>query len=147
MKRWNRLRNDSGVSEIIGTMLLLIIVVSLFSVVYFYVLTLPASPPTPSVNIIGWVVEVDGENEVILKHYGGTSLSDETMVYLTIDGEREESYYYISSYLIDENGNNKWDVGELVNISIPSDFKKVHVTIVDVWSNSVVMMGVIYEEE
>jgi len=44
--------NDNAINEIVGTMLILGISVSIFSIVYITVLTFPYSPSTPSSNII-----------------------------------------------------------------------------------------------
>jgi len=64
----NHIQDRSAVSSIVGTMLLLIIAVSLFSTVYYFVLTMDVTHTTPAVNIVGAISE---DNTLILTHFGG----------------------------------------------------------------------------
>jgi len=62
--------NDNAVNEILGTILLLGISVSIFSIVYMSVLTFPYAPSTPSSNIY---FSLD-ETKIVLTHFGGKEL-------------------------------------------------------------------------
>jgi hypothetical protein len=65
---------------------------------------------------------------------------------LTLGGTQES--IALSEYLDDSNGNNQWDIGEqLVYPTGDITGLQVEATVVDVSSNSVVMMGVLQEGE
>jgi len=130
-------RNNLAVSEVLDTILLLGIAVALFSVLSFIVLTYPFEPSNPSVNIVGFI---DDDN-IVLEHRGGEPLSLDTRVSLTIGGERILTD--VRELLADEfEADDLWGIGEILNYSSSSIAgNQVTVTIVDVESSSVVMMG------
>ncbi|MDG6218757.1 MAG: type IV pilin N-terminal domain-containing protein [Candidatus Thermoplasmatota archaeon] len=133
--------HNQGVNEIVGTMLLLLISIGLFSVVYYSVLSVSEPVSTPSAYIIG---RVNRNNNIIIEHYGGDSLDDETTFYLTVGSEQRS--FTISEYLIDKNSNNKWDIGEQVIIDdLAPTNAYVHIDIVDSLSSSLVMSGIIQD--
>jgi len=130
--------NKKAVTEVLGTLLLLGISVSLFSIVYLSVLTTPSNPHSPSVNI-GCTFD---ENNIILSHLGGKDLSLDTKVLFTFnDGSTDEiiiNDYMTSEYKVDE----KWGLGEKVVYSSSSLIgNQVEVAVVDVKSNSIVMIA------
>ena len=137
-------REGIAVTEVVGTMLLLLISVTCFSIVYVSVLSVPSTPPTPSANIACTVVG----NKIILDHFGGDSLDLETKLMMTIgDVSVEKTVGNINSTLSwDENNDQKWNMGEQL-VYIPGDLtdKQVEIRIVDVESNSLVMMGILHE--
>ena len=81
MKKWTVLSNDSGISEVIGTILLLGISVTLFSVVYITVLSFPGAPTIPSSNIALSV----NETSLILTHVGGEPLGLDSKIKIMVD--------------------------------------------------------------
>jgi len=138
-----------AVSDILGTILLLGITVSIFSVLSAVVLTYPFEPSNPSINLIGYV---DG-NEIIIEHCGGEKIRLDTKIILTINDSMvfmstaEENLTATSS-----NGDNYWNLGEIVLINTTKApineiilNAKVDVTVVDITSNSVVLMGIFQE--
>jgi hypothetical protein len=132
-------RSNRAVSEVVGTILLLQISIALFSIVYFSVLTLTPDPIKPSVNLL---CTIEGDN-IILENRGGSTLDTDTEVIVTI-GSTEEKFQ-IDDYLNDKSEKNGlWDIGERVvyPTSGVTDLY-VHVTVVDVQSNSAIMTGVI----
>ena len=132
-------RANKAVTEIVGTMLLLGISVSLFSVIYIAVLTVSPSPPIPSVNLICTVEE----NNVILEHRGGKTLDLDAEFSVTIAGTNEK--FKVGDYLNNESKDNGvWNMGERV-VYPAGDVMDLKVTVVDVQSNSVILMGVIQE--
>ena len=135
------LKKNNAVSEVIDTIMLLGIAVVLFSVLSFIVLSYPFNPSTPSVNIIGFV---DGD-EIILEHRGGEPLDLDTRVLITIGDERIPKNV---SVLLDDDfkEDNFWNIGEFCNYASDNIAgNQVTVTIVDILSNSVVMMGTLQE--
>jgi len=133
-------RANNAISEIIGTMLMLGISVSLFSVVYISVLTVPYSPPTPSANII---YQIDDGN-IILSHYGGKALNLDTKIVMRVDGQPVDSIPAGDYLYNDLNGDGLWSVGEKVVFSyesLVSGGEQIEVNILDIGSNSLVMTG------
>jgi hypothetical protein len=129
-------RDNKAVSEIVGTMILLGISISLFSVIYFSVMTIYPISTSPSVNLI---CSFDN-NSLIIEHRGGKTLDLDTKIIVTIDGT---SYnFVIYDYLNNASKeNDKWNIGEQVVYPIGEiKDKKVSLSVIDVHSNSVIMM-------
>lgn len=134
-------KKDQGVSDVVGTILLLGMAVALFSLLSIIVLSYPFNESTPDVNIIGLV---DNGN-IVLQHHGGETLTLDTQVIVRI---ADVTYTFsIEEYVEDLNDNNRWDIGESV-IYMPSmDIKNLQIdlTVVDQISGSVIMDGRIQE--
>ena len=139
-------KNNKAVSEVLGTILLLVISVSLFSVIYASFFAIDVTPNTPSVNIVGAIKQ----DSLILEHCGGESLSLGTKVLLdfTPDGSTRKSVIIDEeNYLeLDEKQDGEWNIGEdfslvLSNIPEYQEFNPVGIMVVDVVSDSVVMYG------
>jgi len=109
IKRKKQRCDSQAVSELIGTVLLLAIAVALFSVVYVIVSTVLVGEAVPQVNIVGYV---EGDN-IILENLGGNSLGSGTLVQYTIAGNKT-TVPLNTTTLIDENNNNRWDIGERI---------------------------------
>jgi len=150
MKKKNKKRSDLGVSEVLDTILLLGIAISMFSILSVIVLSYPFDPPSPNVNLIGFV----DQNDIIVDHKGGEDLSLETKIIIRIN--KTNSYYMTVFEIFDNNlpdalNNNLWNIGERLVINSTTDLNEniehasVDLTIVDVESNTVIMMGVIQE--
>lgn len=129
-------RSDKAVSETIGTLLLLGISISLFSVIYFSVMTIYPISATPSVNIICSF----NDSNIIIEHRGGKTLDLDTKFIVTIDGSGEK--FTVKDYLSSEfKANDVWNVGEQVVYPVGDiTNKKVSVSVIDEHSNSVIMM-------
>jgi len=139
---------NKGVSEVVGTLLLLTISVSLFSVIYASIFSIEISEPTPTVDIIGSI----NDNELILNHQGGDDLDLDTEVIISVNGKNTR--LPISQNLsYDEKQDDYWNIGEIFNFSLemlPPElnyqrFQAIDVTVADKISNSAVMSGVIIE--
>jgi hypothetical protein len=130
-------QSNSAVSEVLDTVLLLGIAIALFSVVSIVALSYPFQPSTPSTNIIGFV---DGNN-IILEHRGGEPLSLDTKILIKI-GDQEYSPT-AKDNLSDTNGDGHWNLDERFVFNPGYDISNadIGVTVVDVASNSVVMMA------
>ena len=143
-------QSNSAVSEVLGTVLLLGIAVSLFSVVGIIVLSYPFQPLTPSANIIGFV---DGDN-IILEHRGGENLGLDTKIIVTINNSDSYILMVNDRYILgnESKNNNVWNIGENIIINATKDLpnidlfgSKVDVAVVDTKTNSVILMGVLKE--
>lgn len=138
--KWKK--SDDAVSEVIGTILMVGIGVALFSILYFIVMSYPFTPSSPSVDIVG---TIEGTN-MILEHRGGDSLDLDTTVSFVVGGIWNSAT--VDDYLIDSNGNNQWDIGERLVIPYGDMTNlQVEATVIDMDSNSIVMMGVLQEGE
>jgi len=134
-----KLSNNNAVNEILGTILLLGISVSIFSIVYISVLTFPYTPSTPSSNIY---FSLD-ETKVVLTHYGGKELDLESEVRIII-GDEPPITVNVSDFLDDEDVDNYWGFGEqfVYNDTTGAVLENsVVVTVIDIDSNSVVIIG------
>jgi len=140
MKRMSIWRNCEGVSEIIGTILLLAISVALFSLIFIMVLSESDIVSSPSVNIIGYI---DG-NSVVLEHHGGDSLSIGTSIQMKIGGNTS-TLNVTSPSLHDYNNNGQWDLGEKFTYSTDINGLQVEAIIVDQPSNTALFFGVLQE--
>jgi len=142
--------NNNAVNEILGTILLLGISVSLFSIVYMSVLTFPYTPSTPSSNIY---FSLD-ETKIVLTHYGGKELDLDSKVRIII-GDEWSITVNISDFLDDEDLlDNYWGFGEQFDCNVtnasevanPIELEvllenSVQVTVIDQNSNSAVFIG------
>jgi hypothetical protein len=129
-------RRNLAVSETIGTLLLLSISVSLFSVIYSSVLSTNPSPTKPSVNLIGKFEK----NNITLEHRGGKTLDLDTEIIVTINDTTER--FIIHDYMNNEaRENGVWNIGERV-VYPTGDVTdlKVSVSVIDIITNSVIML-------
>ena len=129
-------RSNLAVSETIGTLLLLLISVTLFSIVYLYFFTFTPSPISPSINLICTLEN----NNITLEHRGGESLNLNTEFIVTVNGI--DTKLKVNDYMDYESKvNGKWNIGERVVYPTGSiTDMTVSVSVVDVQSKSVIMM-------
>lgn len=136
-------RNENAVSEILGALLLLLIVILTFSVIYFYVISEDGPVPKKYVFIVG---DINGQN-VTLTHTGGESLDANDTISFTEAGKKES--YLIKDYLIDENDNTKWDFGEKIlykidllnHLDLLDQYESIGVQAIDGGSNAIAFQG------
>ena len=143
MRKSKVVSNDSGVSEVIGTILLLGISVALFSVIYISVLSVPIAPTVPSSNIAFSL----NETSVILTHVGGEPIGLDAKVKIIID-DTSHNYNVTEGLNETEKLDNYWGFGEqfelnFTEIGITDDMLEytLEVTVIDIDSNSIVMRG------
>jgi hypothetical protein len=136
-------RNETAVSEILGAMLLLFIVVTAFSLIYFYINSDSGPAPQTYVHLIG---SIDGEN-VTLKHMGGESLDGKDPITFNVAGEKQP--YLIKDWLLDSNSNGKWDFGEQIlyhfdvlnHLDRLDQYEFIGVQAIDDYSNAIDFQG------
>jgi hypothetical protein len=134
---------NHAVTEIIGSILLIAIVIGIFASIYVYVLSDSGPSNESNVKIVGKLESGD----VVFENRRGESLRLDTEVILSLGGWK---------YLLDINDdsllNNEakkdgyWNIGErLVYSEMNITGLQVESTIVDKVSNSVVMWGILQE--
>lgn len=141
-------RKKRAISEIIGTILLLSISITLLSAFYIIVLHSASSPSNtfiPSANIVG---EVQGKN-IILEHRGGVSVNRNSTITVIVAGTPYR--FIVKNNLIDTNGDGKWSIGERVIFTPPGYSTltnlEISLVVVDPSLNIVLMHSVIQEGE
>ena len=102
---------NNAISNVIATLILLGISISLFSVVQGTVIFYPFDSPNTSINLISYI----DNDEIIIEHHGGESISLQSKILVTIDdGDKNEiiACDYIDTILSD--GDDSWDIGEKI---------------------------------
>ncbi|MBC7080662.1 MAG: right-handed parallel beta-helix repeat-containing protein [Thermoplasmatales archaeon] len=146
---------DSGVSEVVGTILLLAIAISTFSVVGIYVFSINQPENTPNVTFVGYINEAE---HIIIEHRGGSELNLDKLKIVIWKGEIKSKQYSFNSEgnLIGENatfkgdGNDRWNIGEYIDINGNAifgniTFWQISAIIVDEESNSIIFAGILRE--
>lgn len=136
--------SDHAVSEIVGTLLLIGIGISLvvaLAIVTFSISYAFFSPTTPSVNIIGTVIG----NSVILEHHGGDPISIDSIIHLNF---AETPYTTTVGNALDSSAkaDGYWNIGERIVIPYSGgdlSGMQVSITIIDKNSNSIILRGII----
>ena len=119
-------RNTNAVSELIGTILLLAIAVSAFSVIYLQFTNDDGPAPQTYINIVGDIYK----QNITLIHKGGESLDGDDPITFTIAGKPLSSN--ISKYLNDINPKNgKWDFTEEIKFNFLDETKTSWDTFLD----------------
>ena len=137
-------RKDKAVSEVIGTILLVGIGVSLFALLAIATFTMPSlffSDPAPSVNILA---RIEG-NTVVFEHHGGQSVSLDSEIVIWFAETRFVST--VGDVLGPEfKADGLWNIGEKIRIT--NNDPNLHImhisaSITDKNSGSFIMRGVI----
>jgi flagellin-like protein len=138
-----KIRSNQAVSEVIGVVLLLGITIALFSVLNFYVFHFSFNPSAPSVNLIGTI----DNNTINIEHNGGESLEGTTDIIIAIGDYTNQSN--ASDFLIDTNGDHKWNFGEAVQFPLDGiniTGKYIRATVVDPITNSIILSVVLQKD-
>jgi uncharacterized repeat protein (TIGR01451 family) len=140
-RRTKNIRTNIAVSQIIGTILMLVIATSSISVMYYQVASAPIPVPAPIVEISGTIEN----NKVIVTHSGGEPLDLDTELSLNIGGE------YLSVRVRDfldskSKEDGVWGLSEefIYPLSYdfdPSDYPNIDINVFDRKSNSLLMTG------
>jgi len=104
---------EQAVSEIVGTLILITIAISVFSAISLIVLNpwsnfSDISPPR--ITIVGFI----HNNSVIFEHQGGVPVDTKSRITVTISGVPDTFRISDFNYWIDDNGDGFWTVGERV---------------------------------
>jgi len=144
-------KQNKAVSEVLGTILLLAISVSIFSVVYVSLFSVDVSKSTPDVTIIGTIED----GKLILEHRGGESLDMNDKVLLRLNDQTVE-FLLSDGYTQDDDEAEEdanWDIGERFELDLTdsnvvtgyTQGQPIDLSVVDVNANSMVMYGTVQE--
>lgn len=149
-------KKNGAVSEIVGTVLLLLIALAFLSSVYVYVLSYPMPNPAPHVEIVGTVEEwnmIDTTGlgnyeeycDIVLTHRGGESLPLDSEILIDIGGTVDNTT--VGDYLDSKSKEDgRWGIGErLVFQCGDITLLCIEIIVIDTVSNSVVFMGIFQE--
>ncbi len=131
---------DCGVSEILGTVLLLAISIALFSALYLMMQNVLVAENPPVADLVGYI---DGDT-VFIEHHGGNSLPASVSISVSIGGEKNTIDF---DETFDENNNRHWDIGERVSFTetrVEEEYF-VDVSVVDRNSNNAIYLGMLKE--
>jgi len=141
-------KQNKAVSEVLGTILLLVISVSVFTVVYASFFSVDLGPDVPSVSLMG-IIE---DNNLIILHQGGEDIGLNTKVIMRpVQNASDSEKVEVDNYLdLDAKNDGKWNIGESFNYDLDNlsnflEFDALEVFVVDTDSNTVIMMGTIKE--
>lgn len=150
-----KIREDEAVSQMIGTILLLLIALACLSLVYMYVLTYPLPNPAPNVEIIG---TLEGRNRIltglgtyeeecniVLIHHGGESLPLDSKILIDVGSTMEN--IIVGDYLDSKSKEDGvWGIGEqLVFLCEDITNYQIEIIVVDTVSDSVIFTGTFQE--
>lgn len=150
-------REDKAVSQMMGTVLLLLIAVACLSLVYMYVLTYPLPNPVPRVEIVGTVerrnmIDTTGLGnyeeycDIILTHRGGEPLPLDSKILIAIGSTMEN--ITVGEYLDSESKDDGvWGIGErLVYPANDITLLRIEIIVIDTVSDSVIFTGIMQKE-
>jgi hypothetical protein len=140
-------RSENAVSEIIATILLLSISLTLLSVVYLLVLNDATSPSSTNPVSSAQLIASADEKNVILQNNGGVPLSLNTKLVITVGGN--DFFVTAKDCIVDTNGDGQWNIGEQIIFTppgIPSLFGlEIQIKIINPDTNSMIMAGLVQE--
>ena len=156
--KWLQNHNE-GISEIIGTLLLLTIAVIIFSSLILHVISeTPTSASdeysVPSTHFVGYLTE--NEEAIIMEHNGGEALQlKDTKIILWKEHKEPVTLIFDTTgnaytqdniekgHVIKGGNDGFWNAGESLKYSFEehSKFQEVRAIIIDTVSNSVVASG------
>jgi len=126
-------------SEIMGSMILLVIAITIFSVVY---VTLLSEAPINENTLVTITGTLEGNN-IIITHKGGYPLTMETVVVIKISGNQMN---FTAEQLLDTESKTDgyWGVGErLVYGQNDLNSKNVEVTVVEPFNQDTIFVGIL----
>jgi len=136
--------NNKAVSEILGSVLLIAIAISAFTIVYINFLSDEGPSETTYVTIVGWIED----GNIFFEHQKGEGINIDSKVTIIPRGDYKEKDIFTVEELLDpstSNGNNIWDIGERLVYPIKLMGWNVEAKIVDSKSNSIVFWGTLQE--
>ena len=135
-KKW---LDNRGVSEIIGTILMLAITVVLFSSIMVFVTNMPSPIMRPTADFLSHLDLSTDPPALTLTHNGGEALNDyETVILVIIDGT-VRTYYFDTG-----TSTSKWSIGEPWSFTGFHNFgsnTSLEAMIIDTHSNSQIWDG------
>ncbi|HER45594.1 MAG TPA: type IV pilin [Thermoplasmatales archaeon] len=140
IKRKGKRRRSSSIaaSSVLETLLLLSMTVGFFTILYVSVFSFSFSQIPPAVHILGTTSE---DSSIILYHRGGESISIESTIVLTIEGNRTN--LVLGDYLDNTSKQDSlWSMGEsLVIADMLLENQQGEILIIDGQRNMMVFHG------
>jgi hypothetical protein len=135
--------NREGVSEVLGTLFLLVMTVALFSVIILWVYGFDAPESENRVNLFPSMERINSTNaNVSIVHRGGEPLlSSSLQIFMTVQNTTNQSLIGPYNYSIGAGGLSKWTVGGVwskVVSDVPDDARVV-LQVVDTYQQSVIL--------
>ena len=139
--------NTGGVSEIMGTILMLSISIILLSLLYLLVINNANNPSNLGhVSPSNIVASVDEKN-VYLQNNGGSPISPNTKLVITVSGQKY--FATVKDCLVDTNGDGQWTIGERLVFTPPGfaslNGLEVSVEVITPDNNAMMMYGLVQE--
>jgi hypothetical protein len=134
---------EYAVAEVVGTLILITIAVSVFSAVSLIILNPWSSfsdDSAPQVFLVGFI----HDNSVIIEHHGGIPLNTKTKISITIANVGDTFTISEFNYWYDHNGDGYWTIGERVVYPAGNLLgKQVSCFVVDVDKNYIIFDKII----
>jgi hypothetical protein len=105
----DRIKRYIAVSEVFGSMILLVITVVVFSIAYTSYFSTEVDEPAPNADIVAKITE----NSIVFKHNGGDDISKEADIILTNKYDISTEIN-LKDYLIEDKEDGLWNIGERV---------------------------------
>jgi len=138
----NRNKHNKAVSEVIGSVFLLSIMVTSFSVIYMNVLSIPPPSNPSNVEIVSYIEN----NNLVLEHQKGEPLGLDTKITVNMGFKNET--ILVGNYLdSDAKKDGVWSIGERAiypfyyNVSNIKSYFTPYVYVADIDSNSLEFIG------
>ncbi|PKK85138.1 MAG: hypothetical protein CVT48_06925, partial [Thermoplasmata archaeon HGW-Thermoplasmata-1] len=132
--------DEKGVSEMVGTMLLLGIAVALFAALSLVVISALNAPNSVHANL-----EVaDMYDRITVYHKGGEDLQADDFLIFDIDGNKITKTVgkcFSSHPEDDKNGDGKWNIGETITYDLGGN---VSITVVSKETNQVILASGVF---
>ena len=154
-ERTRRVRGKRGVSDVLGTILILALTVTLFSSIFFFVNTFPKPATQPASQFQGelyYTYTTKGTHEwtnvsfLTITHLGGPAIYNfNTQIYVVSQAHPQNTTttYTIGSGIPGSTPTTSWGTGQVWNLSLAGD----HLTIPDNITVTVVSAGtVVYRQ-
>jgi hypothetical protein len=138
-------KDKNAVSEVVGSMLLLLVAVVSFIVLLSYIFPIPFPPESPHVDLTAWV---QGDY-IVIENKGGNSLPEYTeIIIITSNGSQIRGTLTDASFSFEDvRQNNLWDIGEFVFYKMDDDTQEIRLMVIDIDTNSLVLDGVLRKGE
>ena len=137
MKKLRSLKDSNYmVSEIVGTVLLLGVAVTVFSTLYASVFSHPSPSFEPNITLVG---TIEGSN-IIIEHRSGEALGLDTEIKISND----ELPHIAGDYLDEKSKEDGvWNIGERVSIPFTYNIAETQaeIMVIDKHSNSLLLIG------
>jgi hypothetical protein len=150
------IQTHHAVSEVLATVLLLGITITLFGFLNFIVFSFSFEPSAPAVNLIGSITMDETYNNITIDHNGGESLDGTTEIIITVGSQIHTNTveniingttdWKIIPLKNDKNPD-KWDFGETIDFTSHYDLTNTYIqTLVRDPSTNTLILSVVLQQ-